>query len=99
MKVLCTSCDLFVWEGIPYPTSRCRYVDVSVGGCILCPSVSAPDVYRAKAIDRNEGCHLARMEERTNITLVCYFAIKTEGALFTMKPAGQRDLKTCPVPL
>ena len=27
MKVLCTPCALSVWEGIPYPTSKCRYVD------------------------------------------------------------------------
>ena len=35
MKVLCTSCALFVWEGIPHPTSRCRHVDVSINGRTL----------------------------------------------------------------
>ena len=26
---------MFVWEGIPYHTSQCRYVDISIAGSTL----------------------------------------------------------------
>ena len=48
-KVLCTYCACFVWEDIPYPASRCRYVHVSVNGHSLLPSVSSLDEYHSKS--------------------------------------------------
>ena len=54
MKVIRTSCALLIWVGIPYPTSRCRYVNVSIDGCPLRPSVSALDEYH---IPRVITCH------------------------------------------
>ena len=45
MKVLCTSCALLIGEDNPYPTSQCRYVDISVDGRTLRPLVSTLDEY------------------------------------------------------
>ena len=79
MNVLCTSCALVDWEGIPYTISRCRYVDVSVDGRTPQSSVSAHIImYKScreavETVDRKKGCHVAILpgwQERTNITLL-----------------------------
>ena len=60
MKVPCKSCAWFFGEGIPYPLSRCRHVDISIGGRTLRPSVSSLDEYhipRAITYHFREPCN------------------------------------------
>ena len=76
MKCFCASCALLCREGCSYPTSRCRYVDVFIDGCIPPPTVSALDKYcipRVLSLVATEKLILWRFSDKNMgvIILIC----------------------------
>ena len=83
-EIPCTFCAFLVWEGIPYPTSRWRYVDVSVYGRTLWSLVSTLEechIPRVTTSHFREPCTCECSLVKIHFIIICNYALAAPPAL------------------